>query len=282
MRVAYAKNYIRRVRTDISLRQKFERVWQGKFRQPEDIFLTNDPPIIAPLLAATAPDQKVDMEGYRTWWWLYNAQRDIHALLFSKGDGSDHGQRYTNDEGFVDDMTTMKVLNEEHMQQALEFLAKIANASLGLDIGLADMRIAWHHYVRWIYQMTYYASRHEEVQRLRANCMNDKILEQSINTFIPTYSLGLGLALSLQNYLETGFAHEEALPRLEEYRAKLEFLSAKAVEKGYQFSGLDYLRDCINRQSMEDKGPKADDKYWPEDDPNRWNYEAPPVRFSVI
>ena len=106
-------------------------------------------------------------------------------------------------------------------------------------------------------------------------------LATAFNGELALSPMSLGAALAVQNFLECGFTKEEAYAGLERLAAALEAASARAGELGYDFSGLAFLKDCILTQQLNDPGPELDDKYWPEDDPNRWNYESPPVVFTV-
>lgn len=281
MSIAEAKQFIREVRTSTPLRQQFEAVWQGKRKQPDKQYQTKKEPIIPPLLSTYAPDNKEDPKGYARFWGIRRAQQDIHDLLFSKGDGKDHAQNYPDDEGFITDARIEQVLAEEYMEIALNLMAAIANKALGYSIRLTQMKTAWQHYLHWIFHTYTYCGSHDGVQKLRREAREDKDLSTDLNSCLVTGSAGKGVAHAIVNYMAYEFCHEEARETMDKYRDSFNALAAKARERGYEFRGIDYLKDCVARQEGEDTGPDYDDRYWPEDDPARWNYEPPPVRFTI-
>jgi hypothetical protein len=280
MSVEQAKDYIRRLRREVPLRQQFELVWQGKRDNLDDMFRDRGEPIVPRLLPGTAPDNKIDPVGYHRWWRIHRMQQDMHDLLFSKGDGRDHAQDYLDGE-MITDSRIVEVINQPEMGQALNLLARIATACTGDDISLEDMNVAWHHYVRWIYKMTEYAGTNAEVRRLRRDAARDETLCKSVNDIASSKSMSLGAAHAVQGFLESGFAHDEAYEALERQQRWLDCVAGRAKEAGYDFTALDYLKDCIFKQWEDDPGPELDDRYWPKDDPNRWNYTPPPVRFTL-
>lgn len=280
MSVAQAKKYIRRLRREVPLRQQFELVWQGKRRNPDEIYMIEGEPVVPCLLAPSIPDSKTDPSGYRLWYSIKYAQQDVHDLLFSEGKGHDHAQRYLDGETITNERI-LQVIDEPEMEAAIDLLARIANASGGYDISLADMKEAWHCYVQWIYRKTDLAGMHDEVRRLRKDAVEHSALRTRINDTVSLKGMSLNDAVDLQGYLQTGFTNEGAYESLEEYKASLEAVVMAAEEAGYDFTALDYLKDCIHKQMKDDPGPELDDRYWPEDDPNRWNYETPPVLFSL-
>jgi len=279
MSIDQAKKYIRRLRAEVPLRRQFELVWQGKRRDPDKIYRTSGKPVVPHVLAASIPDSKTDPEGYRRWWALQRAQQDMHDLLFSKGEGRDHAQRYVDDLMVTGERIT-EVMNEPEMEASLDLLARIANATTDASIDLDDMKAAWHGFVRWVFHTTEYSARNDEVRRLRDAAAKDPALRDRVNGPVASSGMSAGAAIAIQNYLETGFAAEDAYEKLDSHKAWMEEVAAAAREAGYDFSVLDYVRDCISKQREDDPGPDLDDRYWPEDDPNKWNYEPPPVFFT--
>ena len=281
MSVRQAKKYIRRLRTEVPLRQQFELVWQGKRSNPDDIYTINGEPVVPRLLPSSIPDSKVDPSGYRRFWSITNAQQDMHDLLFSNWDGQDHAQRYLDGDTITNE-SIQKVIDKPEMEAVLQLLADIANACCGYEISLADMNEAWHCYVQWVYKIVDYAGRHDEVQRLRMDVVDKLSLRTNINDLVSSKDMPLGVASLLGFYMQTGFTNEGAYEGFEEHKALIESVVIVAKEAGYNFSALDYLNDCIHKQAEDDSGPELDDRYWPEDDPNRWNYKSnAPVLLSL-
>ncbi len=280
MSFAQAEEYIRRLRAVVPLRRQFELVWQGKRRNPDDVYLIEGEPVVPRLLASSIPDNKTDPSGYQRWWSMNRAQQDMHDLLFSKGDGHDHAQRYLDGE-MITDARILQVIDEPDMEEALDLLARIANACADYDISLADMKAAWHGYVQWIYNKTDYAEPQPEVRRLRKDALDNAALRSCVNDIASLKTMPTGVAVALQGYLQSGFASEGAYESFEAHKVWLQAVATAAKEAGYDFTALDYLKDCISKQGEDDPGPELDDRYWPEDDPNRWNYESPPVRFGL-
>jgi len=262
------------------LRQQFELVWQGKRRNPDDIYVIKGESMVPHLLASSIPDFKTDPSGNQSWWSISSAQQDMHDLLFSKWDGKDHAQRYL-DGGTISNESIQKVIDKPEMEAVLQLLANVANACCGYEISLAHMNEAWHCYVQWVYKKVDYTGRHDEVQRLRMDLVDKLSLRTHINDLVSSKDMPLGVAGLLKIYLQTGFTNEGAYEGFEEHKTLLESVVIVAEEAGYNFSALDYLKDCIHKQAEDDPGPDLDDRYWPEDDPNRWNHQSiTPVRLS--
>ncbi len=280
MGVAQARRYIQRLRTEPHLRQEFEQVWQGKRRQHDAALADSSAPIVPRMLAASPPDMRADPEGYRQWWSRHQAQQDMHDLLFSKGEGRDHAQRYL-DGSMVTDAGIASAIAAPEMREALDLLARLAAASTGEPVSRSDMEKVWQCYLHWIYRKASTAGAHGEVRRLRADAAMDAALRHSVDLAAHLEPATSARAGELQIYLETGFAAESDCEEFERQRLALEAVSRKAAEAGYSFTAVDYLKDCLFRQRQDDPGPARDEKYWREDDPNVWNHEPPAVFFNL-